>query len=507
MKMQQFRRRRTSRALEARLMGAILSRQIGRGKNGVAVVPEDVMRWVRKPRADEPSTGGVYKAMQKEATARGLEDDVSEWMWAVVRNAQQEEILTTAVRRTRNGATEGQRNMAEAGERTGWGRMLNSVMEAVRRVAEAEMGEEVAENELGQLVMRKEHRADVWQAVKKSVPGKGGAEVYKAVLWELAAKHGLYVEGMGEAGSVSGDWEDPSWWQRTEEKAAQLLTGNRVGEIADLVLQWSTIKRRGESGGGEKRYWIHWCAGRGNAVRLAAEQWGRIVIAVDKVVIEPEAAEVRIQLDLSKVSALWWGAEVSRLSGIGLEQIEAMIGGPPCATVAHSDPSNNRNGSSWAYRNHKEEHRPSQHPEGNWRGDLAREHDKVAGGMRWVMATFGVPWLMENPEAYLQKRTYMNTPEMRALIRTVHYCVYWTEEEAAKWRPIKKPTNLWTNVVNWVSRGSTGCGQCTAHNSCCWRDEATGRHESLEGTGSLDDKARTPAKLIDEWVRAWIDRR
>ena len=170
-------------------------------------------------------------------------------------------------------------------------------------------------------------------------------------------------------------------------------------------------------------------------------------------------------MDLSNIAETLWVREACRRACVSVSSVEAMLGGPPCRTYSHSDPSNKRKGKDWQYRDHGKVHRPPMHPEGTKKGDLAREHDDLTTKMANLCSSVKIPWYIENPEAYLRYRTQM---QHLPLPRTVHYCAYWTAAEAKLWKPIQKPTNIWTNVTAWVPRGSTGTGKCQ---QCCkYRD-------------------------------------
>lgn len=63
----------------------------------------------------------------------------------------------------------------------------------------------------------------------------------------------------------------------------------------------------------------------------------------------------------------------------------------------------------------------------------------------------------------LQAGRSSDRPQMHAVNavrRTVHYYVYWNKKERAAWRPIPKPTHVWTNATQWEPKGSSGTGVC-----------------------------------------------
>jgi hypothetical protein len=137
------------------------------------------------------------------------------------------------------------------------------------------------------------------------------------------------------------------------------------------------------------------------------------------------------------------------------------------------------------------------HPEGTKRGDLARKHDRLAAGMVTAVMRTERPWIIENPEAYLRMQSYMSTLDKP---RVVHYCQYWTPAEARSYKPIKKPTTIWTNVHVWTPMGDSGTGLCC---NCQFIDPRTGRHPPMEGSGTRAQKGRHPERLIQEWFSAW----
>ena len=67
---------------------------------------------------------------------------------------------------------------------------------------------------------------------------------------------------------------------------------------------------------------------------------------------------------------------------------------------------------------------------------------------------------MENPVGSLAKRGYMKAwiRSGKVVQREVHYCAFGHKYH--------KPTNIWTNMVEWEPTGTTGTGRCERR--CRW---------------------------------------
>jgi hypothetical protein len=184
-----------------------------------------------------------------------------------------------------------------------------------------------------------------------------------------------------------------------------------------------------------------------------------------------------------------------------MDELMGIVAGPPCTTFNHSDASNKRKEKLWNYRDQSVNERPPQHPEGTQKGDLARSHDWIACGTFTICSELGTAYLIENPEAYLRYREF--THLLAGLRRTVHYCAYWTAEEAAEAPACKKPTNIWTNVMTWDSQGSTQNGKCNAQCQWGWRRGHYWVHHQLQDQ-EVVTRGRVPVKLMEEWMEAAV---
>jgi hypothetical protein len=476
----QFRRMANARLLEKQLVAEVKTRSTRIEMNGAVGVPSDIGRWLQKPKPGEPKTA-IFKAMDREAKDRHLGVPTSDWMWAVLREAQHKNVIIGA-ERGKGGSKQRKTWRTEQRATSTWESFQNSVMEA-------------AVSRCGRKTLLAHQRRAVWQVVKRQVPGQGGVRMMQVAVWSLALTRGLEAEGLGETTTMSGCWDSKEWWEETVRMACTWGMAQEVGAVAEIVLGWQDGSGRDDS----RKVWLHWCAGDGRNVHGVARSYGRSVIAVDlKEGYKAQVGVQRVQMDLGNIAETLWIREVCRLAGVSVDSVEAMLGGPPCRTYSHSDPSNKRRGCNWQYRDHGKLHRPPMHPAGTKKGDLAREHDDLTTKMANLCSRVVTPWYIENPEAYLRYRTQMQqlpTP------KTVHYCAYWTTEEANLWRPIQKPTNIWTNVTAWDPRGSTGTGKCQQR--CRYRD-SKGRHQKLEGPGMQWLKSRMPAAIVKEWAQAWM---
>ena len=121
------------------------------------------------------------------------------------------------------------------------------------------------------------------------------------------------------------------------------------------------------------------------------------------------------------------------------------------------------------------------------KGKTAHQADKdvqaVLDFFQWAQHRFGASWGMENPEAWLRFRAFMQEKALKrrglqAVRHTVNYC---------NWGHIYfKRTNIWTSVKTWVPRGRSGDGRC--HQKCGmgeWCQETNGfRHFNSIGQES-----------------------
>jgi hypothetical protein len=496
-----FRRTTLAREIEKKLRTVVRARTSTLAMNGAVGSSADTGRWLQKPKATEPSTNGIYRKMARAAKARGLTVAPSVWLWEVLKQQQFKEQIVGPERGA--GGTKWRPNWrTETVATTPWEALLKTMLAA-------------AVSRCGRKTMHKTSWRQVKQAGKKRVRGQGGVAIMQAALWALAMTEGLEVEGLGNDAEVSGMWEDREWWQEVKELAEVHSMSEEVEHLSGVVMGWavqqdSSGSRKGRSqnakgsGKGNGKVWIHYCAGDGRNIHGVAKRLGVTVVAVDNGPFPKAPGVIRVTMDLSKVSQRLWIREACRLARVSESRVEAILAGPPCRTYAHSDPSNKRHGMNYQYRDHSAldaeglAYRPPMHPEGTKRGDLAREHDDISMKLALLCKETELMWYIENPEAYLKYRPHMRSLE--GYLRKVHYCAYWTAAEARQWRPIQKPTNLWTNAWQWAPKGQTGTGLCGGR--CRWRDKE-GNHKKLEGTGTAWQRSRMPSKLVEEWALSW----
>jgi hypothetical protein len=252
---------------------------------------------------------------------------------------------------------------------------------------------------------------------------------------------------------------------------------------------------------GSKGIWLHMCSGVGSALHEAVVSRGCEVVAVDDLVLLPQQIGVtRVTMDLGEMSWELWQLEAVSRAGRKMTQKLGVYTGVPCDTFCHADASNKRQGKDYNYRLHTDEARPPQHAEGTAKGDLARTDDWIAEGTARTSLGAATPWVIENPEAYLRCRPFMGC--LKGFMRTVHYCAYWSMEEAIAGPACMKPTNIWTNAGMWTSKGTTGMGKCGG-GKCGWLLKKGNKrsHPQLEGAPRAL-KMRTPRALLDEILDA-----
>ena len=178
---------------------------------------------------------------------------------------------------------------------------------------------------------------------------------------------------------------------------------------------------------------------------------------------------------------------------------------PPCTTFSKADSSNrnrrNRHGLKLGYRNHHKKARP---PMRTVRGQLAVQDDKLVQQWLGEVLTWGVDWIMENPVGSLVRRPYMKKllKGHKYKLERVDYCAYG--------RLDKKPTHVWTSLVQWQPRGTTTTGLCAGRGKCTGMQgnqhttQVTGgRKRCVPGKGAVSAKSAVPEMLMDELRREW----
>ena len=151
-------------------------------------------------------------------------------------------------------------------------------------------------------------------------------------------------------------------------------------------------------------------------------------------------------------------ASILAKEGYGLGDLVHVHCSPPCETYSNADATNQYREPPCNYRV-----RATGEPtprEGSHR-DKALQHDALVQHLIGLLAcakeeggefTFSI----ENPRGMLRERPFMACegwpPSLEGRMVTVEYCAYGT--------PYKKPTDVWTDLRDWVPRGSTGDGRC-----------------------------------------------
>ncbi len=185
-----FRSTKQAKALEERLAEALYSQTTETGVNGARKVTGEMMKGIMKTLKGQKSTKGIYKAMQrtlkKEAkSTEGAELTAADWMWDWVRSEQHAERMDCSLQRCQAsaGTTTWRKELCMENE-TLWDRYRNSVLRDVIRKG-------------GKCVLVRSQREGVRQNTKWILQTKRAADVFKAVLWELALEESLEVEGQG----------------------------------------------------------------------------------------------------------------------------------------------------------------------------------------------------------------------------------------------------------------------------------------------------------------------
>lgn len=494
-KLQAWRRSAVAKALEAELIDKLVN-GAKRGVNGARLVTQRKVEAVRDGE-EWARAGGVFKRMQLALTSASSTLTAGDWLWEVVRSAQQQEQISCDAARGQRGVKglqqEGWRESLRQDRSGRWETFKRSVVAALRKAGSA--GE-----------MRKSDYRVVMQTVKRRAPGRAAASL-KVVLWDLAATEGLVVEGQGVDGVVSGDWKKESWWQSALDTLRPQLTGEELQRLEELgvrVRGWSWAESRPSTG---RSCLVHWFSGWGSGVGEAAVAAGLEVISVEldagRLLV---SGGTPVQLDVGSVAPRWLLPEVAWRAGVSRVDLLAHWGGPPCQTVAVPDASNRRMCNAtqelqeFNFRVHTEGgSRPPAHPEGNWRGDAAVVGDKLSRAL--LLALRGEEcWAIENPLGYLRYRPWYQGLEAEGLLQRVDYCAYWSREEAAGELGFQKQSCVWT-AVQWRPCGSTGEGVCGGACEVGWNEEGQWRHHPLQGH-SRRDKCRVPAALVREWLRA-----
>jgi hypothetical protein len=484
--------------LKERLRTLLVTRYTEKNKHGATIVPQEAARWIQHPAKEDPTTGGWYRAVQRSAKAAGPGFVAADWFWGLVKELQRSgEISTHLVRMQAGGSQDvGWRSETPGRLETGanWMGYVRTVRAACRRHGEPRHG--------GVWVAREAMTA-IWQSTKRWRGVGMTANTLKAALWEVAATSRVAVQDQQTDAKTGGAWRSREWWDLVEQELE--MRGMESGFTTTTKRTQAWMAALAEEKGNIRDVWLHLCAGKGSGMHGAATDLGHRVLAVDISAQEAQMGVTRLKMDLTAMSWELWVLQACAESGTRLEQLAGAVAGPPCATFNHGDASNERQGHWWNYRNHSDDSKPPQHEEGTKKGDLARAHDWLAEGMMRAYTRVGtrMPWLMENPEAHLQCRPYMR--EVKGCKRTVHYCAYWNESEARTGPTCRKATNLWTNVQEWTSKGSTGTGKCGMRCKWGWRSDKGWVHQALQGA-TVAVKQRTPKALMAEWMEAAMQR-
>jgi hypothetical protein len=492
--LQKWRRTARAREIEGDLLRAMLEGS-EEGTNGARVVSQGRVEAIRDGKA-MVSAPGVFKAMQRALKGWGQGLKAGDWLWEWVRQAQQEEVISCdAQRRGRDGGREaGWRERLRLGEAGSWTKYLRAVRTAVMKVGDA-----------GRLV-RRDYRT-VYQAVKRRAPGTPG-ESLKVALWDLAATEGLEVEGQGVDGVVSGNWKEAGWWRSVRRQLKHGGLGvedlRRLWLLEVRVLGWAEVE---ESPGSGQRVLVHWFAGWGSGVHAAAEAAGLGVLAVELVASRAGQLDVgstvAVQLDVASVAPRWLVTEAAWCAGRARADLWAHWAGPPCKSQAGNDAANRRVVQGRLVEaNYRTSTGEPAHPEGSWRGDVARDGDRLAERILKALRAED-RWAVENPmgqgRGIMRERPWGR--EVEDLLHEVDYCAYWSKEERKGGRGCRKHTAIWTDVA-WDPQGTTGSGRCRARCECGWRENGSWVHSKVEDLKRSSLKSRVPEALVAEWLEA-----
>ena len=378
----------------------------------------------------------------------------------------------------------------------------------------------------------------------------GGADMMRACLLWLMKEE----EVCGQLG-----WMDGEGW--AERAMAEAVRRQEISEKkANEILRWWTVDARSdeECGGGgwksgrtqmeggtegegpprptqgRRRVFLEVFAGCASGKRAARARSMRHV-GVDIMPAFFDGAKrvtTTVVMDLLKIPGEKWIEEICKMARVDMDDVEVVWMSPPCNTFSRTDACNKSEkgeGKHCAFRDHSTEER---HPvdwrtagkdceadlgdwgRGGWNGrrtttyygDMARRGDRLAkqaiAAVRAMRGT--VIWIIENPVGSLQRRPYMAS--VAKWIHDVHYCVY----GGYTW----KHTNIWTNNVKWVpkgTRGGDGEGRCSARGRCeagrqgkraqDWKHDLgiAGAGESgIKGKGKKAKQNAVPVELIEE---------
>ena len=206
---------------------------------------------------------------------------------------------------------------------------------------------------------------------------------------------------------------------------------------------------------------------------------------------------------MAAVAPRWLVTEAAWCAGRARADLWAHWAGPPYRSQAGNDAANRRVVQGRLLEaNYRTSTGEPAHPEGNWRGDVARDGDRLAE--RILKALRGEDrWAVENPmgqgRGIMRERPWGR--EVEDLLHEVDYCAYWSAEERAGGRGCRKHTAIWTNV-EWEPQGTTGSGRCRARCECGWREKGRWVHSKVEDLKRSSLKSRVPEALVAEWLEA-----
>ena len=486
-----WRRTAMARKLERQLAALVYGQKTGTASRGEAVVDSTVVTQLIRGRGVH-GAAALAKRMDRAIKPAAVTACKADWIWSWVKDEQQANRLTCDIQRGTRGGGGRPGWRAENSDKSQWAQYTRRVLRAVTRMA----GES--------RVLSTGQVEAVRQATKGALPPEcrgHGSDMFRAALWWTTVNAGMTINEQETKVTIGGRWWSEQWWDGVAQAAHQMMKDG-VMELSRVVLGW----HRARQGAQERRCVVHWCAGTGEGVRRAATAIGLEVIEVENdsrlLARKAEEADDNVLIapvDLTKIAGAWWREAVAAATGTTVADQVAHVGGPPCDSFAHSDASNARgrhrqfNKRDHAAIERGKRTRPPAHPEGSRLGDEARAGDYLAQSMLEMMMSCRRPWMMENPEAYLRCRPYMQKAE--ALMRTVDYCAYLNEEEAAE-AVIQKRTNVWTNVDSWIMKGRTGDGRC--------RGRCGYPHGSLEDVKDKRLRNRHPQALIEEFLSAGL---
>ena len=348
-----------------------------------------------------------------------------------------------------------------------------------------------------------------WQSTKKQFTGKGGKETF----WLCV---GLLMTAGKLQGSVGPGPKDGRWWEEAQELGGSL--GEQKGIIKPLEKKKVKLCRGGKATRIRVGVDVMACT---HSAEEAMEETGLVYVPMD---IEEWVYSARtrtwvqniacdfLENTAEEVTAKIQGALQERYTEEIQVVVAAVWASPDCRTFSKADSSNRNKGCG--YRDHQKESRPPLQPASTKWGLRAREADKLVKAVlllikAWDTRWPGLAWVLENPVGSLCRREYMQKNKLpKHKLVLIHYCAFN--------HIYNKPTHLWTNIMNWEPKGTTGTGLC--EQKCGmgkWSEKGKFKHEytiareshkEMAGVGRKAFKNMVPLMLQREVWGAWLRR-